>query len=255
MVHKLTTIQLRTFLLVTLLIGFCGCSRPSPTLTVKQYVSSAEKGDVETMISLFSTKAIHKVGIEVLRADSKLFSELVMKTLARGEKLEMLELREKMDGDSSRVSFLYQDPAKVNSIEYRIDLSKENSSWKIDAINSPDSKDRPEETSSVTPQPDQSGHEAKDEPISAGVLNDKAIKLPQPAYPPVARAAHASGKVTVRVVLDETGKVIDASAVSGHPLLQPAAVAAAREAEFKPTLVNGKAVRVTGTIVYDFVER
>src|SRR5262245_42251123 len=32
-------------------------------------------------------------------------------------------------------------------------------------------------------------------PISGGVLNGKAISLPKPAYPPIARAAHASGTV------------------------------------------------------------
>ncbi|MCM3869379.1 MAG: hypothetical protein ND895_01610, partial [Pyrinomonadaceae bacterium] len=32
-------------------------------------------------------------------------------------------------------------------------------------------------------------------PISGGVLNGKAISLPKPAYPPIARQAHASGTV------------------------------------------------------------
>src|ERR1051325_5080408 len=32
-------------------------------------------------------------------------------------------------------------------------------------------------------------------PISGGVLNGKAISLPKPAYPPIARAAHAAGTV------------------------------------------------------------
>src|SRR5678816_4030072 len=37
-------------------------------------------------------------------------------------------------------------------------------------------------------------------PISGGVLNGKAISLPKPAYPPIARAAHASGTVVVQVL-------------------------------------------------------
>src|SRR5678816_1571975 len=56
-------------------------------------------------------------------------------------------------------------------------------------------------------------------PISGGVLNGKAISLPKPAYPPIARAAHASGTVVVQVTIDENGNVISARAVSGHPLL------------------------------------
>lgn len=90
-------------------------------------------------------------------------------------------------------------------------------------------------------------------PISGGVLNGKAISKPQPAYPPIARAAKASGTVTVQVLVDERGNVISASAVNGHPLLQQSAVAAARQAKFSPTLLSGQPVKVTGVITYNFV--
>jgi len=92
-------------------------------------------------------------------------------------------------------------------------------------------------------------------PISGGVLNGKATYLPKPAYPPIAKAAHASGIVNVQVTIDENGNVISASAVSGHPLLQPSAVAAARQAKFSQTKLSGKPVKVTGVIVYNFVEQ
>ena len=90
-------------------------------------------------------------------------------------------------------------------------------------------------------------------PISGGVLNGKAISLPKPAYPPIARAAHASGTVTVQVLIDENGNVVSAKAVSGHPLLQAVAVAAARQARFSPTKLSGQPVKVTGVIQYNFV--
>jgi len=90
-------------------------------------------------------------------------------------------------------------------------------------------------------------------PISGGVLNGKAISLPKPAYPPIARAAHASGTVVVQVTIDENGSVIAAHAVSGHPLLQGAAVGAARQAKFSPTKLSGQPVKVTGVIQYNFV--
>ena len=89
--------------------------------------------------------------------------------------------------------------------------------------------------------------------VSGGVLNGKAISKPQPAYPPIAKAARASGTVTVQIVVDESGRVIQASAVSGHPLLQQAAVAAARQARFSPTLLSGQPVKVSGVITYNFV--
>lgn len=89
--------------------------------------------------------------------------------------------------------------------------------------------------------------------ISAGVLNAKTKSMPQPAYPSVAKAARASGTVNVQVTVDESGNVVEAKAVSGHPLLQAAAIAAARQAKFSPTLLAGKPVRVTGILTYNFV--
>ena len=89
--------------------------------------------------------------------------------------------------------------------------------------------------------------------VSGGVLNGKAISKPQPAYPPIAKAARASGTVTVQILVDESGRVVSASAVNGHPLLQQAAVGAARQARFSPTLLSGQPVKVSGVITYNFV--
>ncbi|HEY8185720.1 MAG TPA: TonB family protein [Pyrinomonadaceae bacterium] len=91
-------------------------------------------------------------------------------------------------------------------------------------------------------------------PISGGVLNGKALSLPAPEYPAAARQAKASGAVAVQVTVDESGSVIAAHAVSGHPLLQASAVAAARQAKFSPTLLMGEPVKVNGVIVYNFGE-
>jgi TonB family protein len=89
--------------------------------------------------------------------------------------------------------------------------------------------------------------------ISGGVLNAKAVSKPEPTYPAVARAAHATGVVNVQVTVDETGNVVSAEAVSGHPLLRAAAVAAARAAKFSPTRLSGKPVKVSGILTYNFV--
>src|SRR3989454_10857461 len=90
-------------------------------------------------------------------------------------------------------------------------------------------------------------------PISGGVLNGKAVHLVQPPYPPIARSAHASGQVVVQVLIDENGSVVAAHATSGHPLLQAAAVAAARASRFTPTKLSGQPVKVNGVIIYNFV--
>jgi protein TonB len=85
------------------------------------------------------------------------------------------------------------------------------------------------------------------------VLNGRAISLPLPPYPPIAKAAKASGTVAVRVLIDEDGKVTEAQAVSGHALLRKAAEDAARTARFAPTQLSGHPVKVTGVVTYNFV--
>lgn len=89
--------------------------------------------------------------------------------------------------------------------------------------------------------------------VSGGVLNGKATSLPKPAYPAAAKAIRAGGPVSVQVLIDESGRVVSASAVSGHPLLRAAAVSAAQGARFSPTLLTGQPVKVSGVITYNFV--
>jgi protein TonB len=84
-------------------------------------------------------------------------------------------------------------------------------------------------------------------------MNGKAVHLVQPAYPAVAKAAHASGMVIVQVLIDENGNVISADAISGHPLLRAAATSAARASKFTPTKLSGQPVKATGVINYNFV--
>lgn len=89
--------------------------------------------------------------------------------------------------------------------------------------------------------------------INGGVLNGKATSLPLPEYPSIARQAGASGSVNVEVLIDEGGNVVAAHSISGHPLLQAAAVTAARRASFTPTRLSGEPVMVRGILVYNFV--
>ncbi len=88
---------------------------------------------------------------------------------------------------------------------------------------------------------------------TGGVLNGKAISLPLPKYPPAARAVKAEGAVSVLVKIGEDGKVLEAQAVSGHPLLRAAAVNAALEAQFNSTVRDGQPVQVSGILVFNFV--
>ena len=83
-------------------------------------------------------------------------------------------------------------------------------------------------------------------------MNSKALSLPKPVYPEEAKRLRASGRVTVRVVVDENGKVISAQAIDGPLPLRESAEAAARKATFAPTEKDGITVKVSGTLTYDF---
>jgi TonB family protein len=88
--------------------------------------------------------------------------------------------------------------------------------------------------------------------ISGGVLQGNITKKVQPAYPPIAKAAGASGAVQVQVAIDEAGNVVEATAISGHPLLRAAAVDAAKQWTFRPTLINGAPLRIHGVLTFNF---
>jgi protein TonB len=87
---------------------------------------------------------------------------------------------------------------------------------------------------------------------SGGVLAGEATRRVEPPYPPLARAARVEGAVVVELTIDERGSVTSARALSGHPLLKDAAVNAARQWTFKPTVLSGTPVKVVGTITFNF---
>ena len=90
---------------------------------------------------------------------------------------------------------------------------------------------------------------------AGGVLNGKALSLPPADYPAWAVKDGAQGPVIVIVTLDETGKVIAAHAASGPIALRSASEQAARKAQFSPTTLCGKPVKVNGSIIYNFVRQ
>ena len=92
-----------------------------------------------------------------------------------------------------------------------------------------------------------------DKKIDSGVINGRALQLPKPVYPSLARKAHVQGEVRVQVIIGKDGTVVAAAAISGHPLLLTASVAAARDATFTPTEYHGKAVKVVGVLQYNFI--
>jgi protein TonB len=71
-------------------------------------------------------------------------------------------------------------------------------------------------------------------------------------YPKLARQAHVWGTVVVNAVIDEHGNVVQARALSGHPLLIQAALNAVLEWKYEPTTLNGTAVAVEMEVTVHF---
>lgn len=248
--------KVKLFLLIGLL-ALNACSLIwSPKSTVKSYIAAAEKGDVDKMTGLFSQQAIKEMGLQKIREDSQFFSETTKRAAAEGNSNRMENLEQTSTPTGERVSFTYKNDSQ--SVNLVFILRKEGAGWKIDAIDWPEFEaGLPKEPvvevpaiSSTSPVTDQTP--SKGTIVSGGVLNGKALNLPKPTYPPIAKAAKVSGNVVVQVTVDENGNVTSASPVSGHPLLQAAAVAAARNAKFSPTKLSGRPVKVSGVITYSF---
>lgn len=87
----------------------------------------------------------------------------------------------------------------------------------------------------------------------SSTLEQRATTKVEPVYPVIAKAAHVSGAVEVQVIIDEAGKVISAQAISGHQLLRESACQAARQWKFKPMVLSGELVKVTGILTFNFV--
>jgi periplasmic protein TonB len=74
----------------------------------------------------------------------------------------------------------------------------------------------------------------------------------QPEYPTLARQARIWGTVVVNAVIDEHGNVVQARALSGHPLLIPAALKAVQQWKYEPTTLNGTPVSVEMEVTVHF---
>jgi protein TonB len=88
--------------------------------------------------------------------------------------------------------------------------------------------------------------------LGGKVEESKLISGPRPVYPPLARQARVSGTVRLEAVISRDGTILNLRAVSGHPLLIPAAVAAVQKWIFLPTYLNGEPVEVATQIDVNF---
>jgi TonB family protein len=74
----------------------------------------------------------------------------------------------------------------------------------------------------------------------------------EPEYPADARARGVEGEVLIDLVIGADGHVLQATVVSGHPLLNDAALAATKQWTFDPYVLNGRAVEIATRIRVTF---
>ncbi len=99
-------------------------------------------------------------------------------------------------------------------------------------------------TAPPPPKPKQSGPLRVGGNVQAAMLINKIT----PIYPPLARQTRISGTVRLHAIISKDGTVQQLEVLSGHPLLQQAALDAVRQWRYRPTLLNGEPVEVDTTI-------
>ena len=85
------------------------------------------------------------------------------------------------------------------------------------------------------------------------ILEGSLVRRVQPIYPPLARMARIQGPVVVAAIISRAGTMEHVQAISGHPMLIPAAVEAVSQWRYKAYILNGEAIEVETQITVNFL--
>ena len=79
-------------------------------------------------------------------------------------------------------------------------------------------------------------------PVRVGgeIKQPKLLYGPEPVYPILALQTHISGVVVIDAIIDEKGNVTSEKALSGQPILIPAALEAVARRKYEPTVLDGE---------------
>ena len=89
--------------------------------------------------------------------------------------------------------------------------------------------------------------------VSEKEMRHFAVKKVHPVYSQLMLQTRIQGKVVLRVIVDKAGVPIKVGVVSGHPVLLPASIDAAKQWRYKPYLVKGNPVEVETENTYQLV--
>jgi protein TonB len=88
--------------------------------------------------------------------------------------------------------------------------------------------------------------------VSQGVTQGMVLHKVQPTYPPLARTARVQGSVILAAVIGKDGAIQNLHVLSGHPLLQQAALEAVKQWKYRPYILNGEPVEVDTQVTVNF---
>jgi len=88
--------------------------------------------------------------------------------------------------------------------------------------------------------------------VSGLVKEPMKIKHVAPVYPPVAVAGKIEGSVSMEALIDVRGHVVEVQILQGNPLFEEAALEAARQWVYTPTLLDGVPVPLIMTVTVHF---
>jgi protein TonB len=88
--------------------------------------------------------------------------------------------------------------------------------------------------------------------VSSGVTQGMVVKRVEPTYPAIAKTARVQGTVILAAVIGKDGTIQNLHVVSGHPLLQGAAMEAVKQWRYKPYILNGEPVEVDTQVEVHF---
>ena len=80
----------------------------------------------------------------------------------------------------------------------------------------------------------------------------KRVVGAQPEYPGLAQLARLQGVVIIEATINERGRVVNATLLSGVPMLNEAALEAVKKWVYTPTLVNGVPTPIIMTVTVRF---
>ena len=107
-------------------------------------------------------------------------------------------------------------------------------------------------TGNIAPPPPPAHQEKEILRVGGDVKQPQVLYAPPPVYPALARTTRLEGIVVIDAVIDETGHVVEARAISGPALLLESALRAVAQWRYQPTYLDGQAVSIRMHVTVKF---